>query len=153
MPAIFELSLTVAPGDIDPQGHVNNVQYLSWMQSAALAHSAAQGWPHEEYLRLGAGWVVRSHTIEYLRPAFEGERVVIATWVADMKRVTSLRRYRILRRPSDTGEPETVLATAATDWVFIDFTTRLPKRIPPELSRAFEIVDAGRVEQTGRNDH
>ena len=92
MPALFELPLRVTADDIDPLGHVNNIQYVKWMQTAALAHSAAQGWPHDEYVRLGAGWVVRSHTIEYLQPAYEGDEVVVVTWVADMKKVTSLRR-------------------------------------------------------------
>lgn len=55
-----------------------------------------------------------------------------------MKKVTSLRRYKIVRIG---GDRETLLALAATDWAFIDFTTRLPKRIPPEVSKAFEVLD------------
>ena len=65
-----------------------------------LAHSAAQGWPAERYHELGAGWVVRSHQIEYLRPAFAGESLVVRTWVAGFRKVTSLRRYKIIR-PAD----------------------------------------------------
>ncbi|MCY2964315.1 MAG: acyl-CoA thioesterase [Planctomycetota bacterium] len=142
MPAIYELPIQVALEDIDPLGHVNNVTYVQWMQSAALAHSAAQGWPHEAYVQLGAGWVVRSHTIEYLQPAYSGDSVVVVTWVADMKKVTSLRRYRIVRRTlRETGPHEALLATAATDWAFVDFKSRLPRRIAPEVSRSFEIVD------------
>lgn len=143
MPALFELPLRVTAADIDPLGHVNNIQYLKWMQSAALAHSAAQGWPHEEYVRLGAGWVVRSHTIEYLQPAYEGDEIVVVTWVADMKKVTSLRRYHIQRRqPRDDSGSRAVslLARAATDWAFVDYTSKLPRRIAPEVSRSFEIV-------------
>ena len=143
MPALFELPLRVTADDIDPLGHVNNIQYVKWMQTAALAHSAAQGWPHDEYVRLGAGWVVRSHTIEYLQPAYEGDEVVVVTWVADMKKVTSLRRYHIERhRPKDDGSGLAVslLARAATDWAFVDYTSKLPRRIAPEVSRSFEIV-------------
>ncbi|RPI87679.1 MAG: acyl-CoA thioesterase, partial [Planctomycetaceae bacterium] len=106
MPAVYELELIVDPDAIDPLGHVNNITYLQWMQSAALAHSAAQGWPHDAYVRLGAGWVVRSHTIEYLQPAYAGDRVIVRTWVADMKRATSRRGYRISRKRADAGEPE-----------------------------------------------
>jgi acyl-CoA thioesterase FadM len=29
---------------------------------------------------------------------------------------------------------------AETDWAFIDFATRLPKRIPPEIAGAFEVI-------------
>ena len=98
MPAIFEHPLVVAPEEIDRLGHVNNLVYLAWMQQAALAHSAAQGWPTERYEELGSGLVVRSHTIKYLQPAYQGEPVVVRTWVADMTKVSSTRRYKIVRR-------------------------------------------------------
>ena len=73
MPAVFEYPHTVAPQEIDILGHANNLAYVAWMQSAALAHSAAQGWPTDAYQRLGAGWVVRTHQITYRLPAFAGE--------------------------------------------------------------------------------
>ena len=59
MPEIYEHLHTVADHEIDALGHANNVAYVEWMQDAALAHSAAQGWPPEAYQSLGAGWVVR----------------------------------------------------------------------------------------------
>lgn len=137
MPAIFEHAHIVSDDDLDLLGHASNLSYLKWMQTAALAHSAAQGWPSEAYRQLGAGWVVRSHRIEYRQAAFGGDRIIVRTWVADMKKVTSLRRYDILR-PGERGE--TLLATAATDWAFIHYATGVPKRIPAEVSAAFEIV-------------
>jgi acyl-CoA thioester hydrolase len=140
MPAIFCYQHVVRDDEIDAViGHVNNLAYLKWMQSAAMAHSAAQGWPTEAYAKLGAGWVVRSHQIEYLRPAFPGDEIVVRTWVADFRKVTSLRRYEIVR---GEAEEETVLARAATDWAFIHFTTHQPRRIPPEVASSFEIVPA-----------
>jgi acyl-CoA thioester hydrolase len=136
MPAIFEHPLTVARDDLDLLDHASNVSYVKWMQDAALAHSAVQGWPTERYQSLGCGWVVRSHQIEYLQPALLGQELIVSTWVANMKKVTSLRRYRIVR-PSDN----VLVAQAATDWAFIHFATNQPKRIPPEVASAFEVVE------------
>lgn len=139
MPSVFEFPLRVSAADIDGViQHVNNLVYLKWMQSAAVAHSAAQGWPAERYQELGAGWVVRSHHIEYLQAAFADDEIVVRTWVANLKKVTSLRRFKIIRL---TDGKETVLAIAATDWAFIHFATHQPKRIPPEVSGAFEVVE------------
>jgi acyl-CoA thioester hydrolase len=138
MPAIHEYRHTVTDRDIDQLRHANNLSYLHWMQAAALEHSAAQGWPTEAYQALGAGWVVRSHHIDYLQPAFEGDSIVVRTWVADMKKVTSLRRYEILRPEADAS---VVLARAATDWAFVRFSTGVPQRIPPEVAGAFEVVE------------
>lgn len=137
MPAVFEHPHVVAPEEIDVLGHASNVAYITWMQAAALAHSAAQGWPGEAYQRLGQGWVVRSHQITYLRPALAGDELIVRTWVANFKRVTSLRRYEITRRTDGKS-----LATAATDWAFVNYATGLPARVPPEITSAFELFEA-----------
>lgn len=135
MPAVFEDQRVVAPEEIDELGHVNNIAYLRWTQRAAVRHSDAQGWTTADYKRLGQGWVVRSHTIEYLQPAYVGEQIVVRTWVADMKRVTSARRFVILR-PTDN----VILAEATTNWAFINFQTGNLCRIPVEVSSKFELV-------------
>ncbi len=136
MPDIFYHPHVIQADEIDGLGHANNVYYISWLQDAAVAHSTAQGWPGLRYHELGQGWVVRSHTIEYLLPAFAGDHVVVETWVATMKKVTSLRRYRIVR--SGDGA---LLAAAETNWAFVDFTTGRPVRIPAEVAGAFAVVE------------
>jgi acyl-CoA thioester hydrolase len=156
---VFHHEILVAESDIDSVGHVNNVVYVQWMQDAALAHSAALGWPARRYHELGAGWVARLHQIEYLLPAYPGDRVRVRTWVADMKKVTSLRKYEFTRlgfnsessslaplRNSEATETTNaakvvVLAVAHTNWAFIDFNTRTPKRIPPEIASAYSVVE------------
>jgi len=136
MPAVFEYCRAVRAEEIDPLGHANNVAYVEWMQAAALAHSAAQGWPGEKYRAVGHGWVVRAHSIEYLQPAVGGDEIVVRTWVATMRKATSLRRYRIVRK-SD----QALLATAETRWAFIDFATGQPMRIPREIADSFVVVE------------
>ena len=136
MPEIYEYHHTVGDEEIDALGHAGNVAYVEWMQAAAVAHSAAQGWPGETYRKLGSGWVVRSHAIEYHQPARAGDEIVVRTWVATMKKVTSLRRYRMVRRADDE-----LLATAETKWAFINYTTGQPARIPAEIAQAFQVVN------------
>lgn len=135
MPALFDYPHTVADDEIDEIGVASNVTYIRWMMRAATAHTEAQGWPTEAYLRRKCGWIVRSHHIEYRRPAVAGDRILVRTWVATMEAAASLRRYRILR-----AEGEELLATAETRWAFIDFSTRRPMRIPPDIAGAFEVV-------------
>jgi acyl-CoA thioester hydrolase len=135
MPRVYEYCHTVNHEEIDALGHVNNLAYLRWMQDAAVAHSEAQGWPTSRYLEFGAGWVVRSHAIEYFCPAFCGEQILVRTWVANFKKATSLRRYTIVR-PAD----QSLLAEAHTNWAFIGIERQVPRRIPAEISAAFELV-------------
>jgi len=135
MPAVFEFCLTVPEEAIDGQGHVNNLEYVRWMQEAAIAHSSAQGWTSERYRQLGAGWVVRSHKIEYLQAAFAGDPIVVYTWVADFRKVRSLRKYKIVRASDGT-----TLAKAETDWTFFAYENRVPRRVPAEVAAAFIVV-------------
>jgi len=136
MPAIYEHALTVTADEIDRLGHVNNLAYLAWMQAAALAHSAVQGWSTDRYQKLGLAWVVRSHQIKYLQPAYLEEAVIVRTWVAGMKRVSSLRNYKILR-----AADRALLASAATEWAFVDLASGTIKRIPAEVIEAFELSE------------
>ncbi|MCS7239415.1 MAG: acyl-CoA thioesterase [Thermoguttaceae bacterium] len=131
---IFVYKHVVRPEEIDPLGHASNVAYVQWMQDAAVAHSTALGWPGSRYMELGAGWVVRSHQIEYLHPARLGDTVVIRTWVASMERTRSLRRYEMFRQSDGR-----LLARAETLWAFIDFATGNVRRIPPEIAQAFPL--------------
>ncbi len=135
MPAIFRYAHVVTPADIDGQGHVNNLEYLRWMQHAAVEHSAAQGWDIARYREHDAGFVARSHTIEYLASAYEGDEVSVLTWVSDFQKVTSRRKYKVVRERDGA-----VLAVAETNWAFVTLSTGRPKRIPPDVSGAFEVV-------------
>ncbi len=136
MPAVFLQTRTVTPEDVDGQGHVNNLVYMHWIVDAAVAHSSTQGWTPRRYESTGIGWVAKTHTIEYLKPAYLGEPIEVHTWVAGFRKVSSVRRYRVLR-PSDGA----VLAVAETNWAFVTLSTGMPRRIPPEVSDAFEVVE------------
>jgi acyl-CoA thioester hydrolase len=137
---IYEHHLTVLPSDIDENDHANNLCYLRWMNEAALAHSAENGWNPQRYIDLGASWFARKHTIEYLSPAFEGDKLVVRTGVSDWHNFKSTRTYRILR--ISDGK---VIAKAETLWVFVNLSTGKPTRLPKEVADAFVVVEAGEV--------
>ena len=132
---IYSKRFAVPAEAIDVNRHVSNLAYVQWMQDIAIEHSAAAGWTMARYLELGAGWVVRSHFIEYLRPAFEGEWLSAHTWVPRFDQRTTPRRYLFLRE-SDRE----VTAQAETRWVFVDLTTGRRRPLPAELMDAFEVV-------------
>ena len=142
MPAVFQWSHTVTPDEIDGQGHVSNVEYLRWMQSAAVAHSAEQGWPTERYEEERSAWVVRTHFIAYRAPAFEGQNIRIETWVTGFEKITSLRKYRIHR-----DEDGMLLAVAETNWAYIGRKHGVPRRIPQELKDSFEPTSGPRDDE------
>jgi acyl-CoA thioester hydrolase len=137
MPAIYEYPVTVVESDIDAMNHANNLRYLAWAQAAASAHSLAQGWPLERYKQLGMGWVVRSHEIRYLMSAVLGDELVVRTWVSEFRRVSSFRKYKIIRL-----RDQALMAAATTEFAFIDFAKGAPTRIDPQVAADF-IVSSG----------
>jgi acyl-CoA thioester hydrolase len=136
MPPVFHHPIAVDQSAIDRMGHVNNLKYLSWMIDAAVAHSKAQGWSGDDHDRIGSGWVVRSHQIRYLQPAYAGEAITVVTWITAVKSARCQRRYKIVRR-SDRA----ILASAETEWAYISFASGAPIRVPKEVSSCFEVVD------------
>jgi acyl-CoA thioester hydrolase len=116
---------------IDENGHVNNVAYVQWMQDIAVEHYASIG--GVEAQGPDATWVVREHRIEYLLPAFEGEEIEIRTWVENIQRVRSLRKYEFVRRSDGK-----TLVKGETDWVFVDVKSGRPLAIPQEVVNVFK---------------
>lgn len=134
-PRVHLERFAVGSDAIDANRHVNNKEYLHWMEAIAIAHSAACGWPLERYVASGTSWFVKSHTVDYLVPAFEGDRLLAATWVASMETSSSWRRYAFLRE-SDRRP----VAFARTLWIHVDRARGRPKAIPGVLRDAFPIV-------------
>ena len=134
---VFSYEFTVPPEAMDENGHANNVNYVQWMQDVAVRHyEFLGGIPITQ--TLGLTWVVRSHLIEYLLPAFEGDRLEVRTWIANLRRVRSLRRYEFVRQPD--GQ---VLARGETDWVLVEASTGRPVSVPGEIAAVFPIRPDG----------
>ncbi len=131
--SVYRYKFPVSDDSIDANGHVNNVMYVRWMQEAAVRHFEALG--GTAYLQqLGATWVVRSHRIEYLAPAFASEEIQVSTWVANVRRVRSLRRYEFARAADDR-----LLVRGETEWVFVDAGDGRPILIPEQITRLFSM--------------
>jgi hypothetical protein len=60
------VELSVQPQDIDAYGHVNNSVYLTWLDQAAWAHSAALGVPLTQCMSSRRGMAAQRIEIDYL---------------------------------------------------------------------------------------
>ena len=132
VPDRHAIRLQVSPADIDALDHVSNLVYVRWILDVARAHSDARGLDQANYRALGGIFNVRRHEIDYLSPGRAGEEVEVATWVDPWKRAWCIRQTEITR-----VRDQTVLVRAATTWVFVDFSSGRPVRIPEEVRAAF----------------
>ncbi|WP_294952866.1 acyl-CoA thioesterase [Sulfurovum sp.] len=129
----FSYTFKVTKEDIDFNGHVNNVTYLSWMIDAATKHSQAVGSGYEKCLELGGTWVAKSHAIEYKKPAFENDELQMKTWIEEIGKIMSTRRYEITR-PDDGA----VILEGKTEWVFVNAKNMRPMKIPEGVIKGFK---------------
>ncbi len=132
MPLSHTRDFRVRYYECDAYGHVNQAQYLRYMQEAAFDASAAAGYDMARYDAMGRSWLIRETEIEYLHPVQYGDVVQVRTWVEDFRRIRSRRAYEFHLASSGVRA-----ARASTDWVFLDTATGHPAPIPPELIAAF----------------
>jgi acyl-CoA thioester hydrolase len=127
----FEITVSVMPGDIDEQNHVNNTVYLRWVQEVATAHWQAIA---SSEAQESIGWVVLRHEIDYRAPASLGDDVVLRTWVGKAARLT-FERFTEIRRSGD----DQLLSKARTLWCPINAKNGRPVRVPAEVRQQFSI--------------
>jgi acyl-CoA thioester hydrolase len=128
--SVYSKTFIIPESSIDENGHVNNVAYVQWMQDIAVEHYSSIGGVNAQ--GADATWVVREHRIEYLLPAFAGEEIEIRTWVENIRRVRSLRKYEFARKSDGK-----ILVKGETDWVFVDVNSGRPLAIPDEVVKIF----------------
>jgi acyl-CoA thioester hydrolase len=133
MDPVFRHRFVVPESAIDRNGHVNNVVFVQWMQDIAVQHFQSAG-GFAAIKAVNGGWVVRTHSVEYLAASFAGEEIEARTWIADFRKVRSLRRYEF-HRIRDSK----LLVRGETDWVFVDVTTGRPTAIPDNVKTLFAL--------------
>lgn len=128
-PLLFEMDLRVKAEHLDEMNHVNNVQYLQWVQDIAKAH-----WEHrsksewqEQY-----AWVALNHFIEYKKPAFLDDELILQTYVEEFNGVKSIRVVKFLNR-----QTKQLLAQARTEWCLLSRQSMRPTRVTELLAEKF----------------
>lgn len=141
---VFRHRFAVPAEAADQNGHVNNVVYVQWMQDTAIRHADACGGT-EAARTAGGAWLVRSHKVEYLSPAYPGDGIEAATWVAWFHRTRSLRQYRFTRVADGK-----LIVKGETEWVFVNTAAGRPVAVPESVKSCFPAVPHQNVPRENR---
>lgn len=115
--------------EIDDYQHVNNAEYVRWLDRCAWAHSAALGISVDDCKRMDRGMAVLRSQLEYLAPAFLDDAVTVATWITQSDgKLRCSRRFQIVA--AQTGK---TLVRATVDYVCLMLSTGRPVRMPPDF--------------------
>ncbi|MEQ3636233.1 MAG: acyl-CoA thioesterase [Thalassolituus sp.] len=133
---MHELTVTVPAEAIDVMGHVNNTEYLRFMEQIAWHHTTELGLGWDLYQRLNRGMVARHTEVDYLAPAFEGENLRIGTWIVQNDgRISITRRYQIVRESDSL-----TLLRGRTRWVCVALDSGKPRRMPVEFLQGYKVT-------------
>lgn len=126
----YSIDYLVVSDDIDELNHVNNIRYLEWVQDVSRDHwyEAIKGKiPPQKYI-----WVVASHHLEYFRPSFLNDNLIIETHVRDFDGKFSNRIVSV--KNSSTSK---LLFKSLTKWCLIEVSSKSTTDVTDEISSLF----------------
>jgi len=116
--------------DLDALQHVNNSNYVSYLEQAALDVAAAAGWDLGEQIAHGGYLRAVGHDLEYLDSALYGERIGITTWTTKLT-AESVERHTHLHR-GDADRP-LLHARSPYQWTSGQKATAMPPALRAAL--------------------
>ena len=140
-------------GDLDAMGHVNNVVFLRWIETARIAYwihvtgqktqpgaleKAEGAHPAGPGVVSGAliDMILARTEIDYRRPVNCGERLDVFVRTASIKRSSMVLEYSVTAR-SD----QKIVAEAKTVVVCYDYQMKRPKLVPANMKAAILALD------------
>jgi acyl-CoA thioester hydrolase len=112
--------------ECDSYGHVNNANYLNYLEFARYEFLKDAGFDYTNTVNLRYGVYIARIEIDYLRPAKTDDQLTIKTWPIKKGAVSGTLAQEILKG-------DDVLVKAKVTWAFVDTKTGMPVKIPKEL--------------------
>jgi acyl-CoA thioester hydrolase len=106
---------------------VNNANYLNYLEFARCEFLSDVGFDYPTMVKAGYGIYVARIEIEYKKPAFAGDELLIKSWPAKKGAVSGVIGHEIWRR-------DELLVNAKVTWAFVDSKGQ-PTKIPPEWDK------------------
>ncbi len=120
----FYQPIQVRYGDLDPQGHVNNARYLTYMEQARVAYVRHLGlWNGESFLTLGM--IMADAHVAFKAPILWGQSLRVGMRISRLGNKSMHSEYRI--EDADTGA---VLAEGSSVLVAYDYQAERTIPVP-----------------------
>lgn len=120
-----ECSLCVRSYECDGYDHVNNANYLNYLEYARHEFLKDIGFDFSKASRAGYGVYIARIEIDYKKPAFTDDKLIIKSRPVKKGAVSGVIAQEIWR-------DEDLIIDAKVTWAFVD-SKGAPAKIPPEL--------------------
>ncbi|GHU32761.1 thioesterase [Spirochaetia bacterium] len=123
----MECTFTVRTYECDSYGHVNNANYLNYLEYGRYEFLKSIDLNYEALVAAGFGIYIARIEIDYKKPAFPDETLIIRSWPEKKGAVSGTLAQQIWRG-------EDLIIDAHVTWAFV--TARgSPVKIPPEWNK------------------
>jgi acyl-CoA thioester hydrolase len=120
-----ECSLQVRTYECDSYGHVNNANYLNYLEFARYEYLKDIGFDYVKAVDAGYGVYIARIEIDYKKPAVTDDVLTIKT-LPIKKGAVSGTMSQVISRGED------ILIEAKVTWAFVNAKTGAPVKVPPE---------------------
>jgi acyl-CoA thioester hydrolase len=125
----FQYPIAVRYGDLDPQWHVNNTKFLTYIESARLHYLLALGlFDGRSFDKLP--FIVGDIHIRYLEPILPTDDVLVSMGVTRIGTKSLVMEYEVT-----SGDGQRLFATAETVMVAYDYFTKTSVPVSAELRK------------------
>jgi acyl-CoA thioester hydrolase len=123
----FYHPIEVRYGDLDPQGHVNNVSFLTYFEQARIHYLVNLALFSKQQSFLDVGIILADAHVTFLAPVLFGMEVRVGVRVAQLGNKSLNMEYEMLDAATNTA-----LATGSTVVVTFDYRKQTTIPIPDD---------------------
>lgn len=119
---VFEKEIIITPEFLDSNRHVNNVQYVIWVEMMAEAHwdILKDSTPYAEEV-----WFLSEHRLKYHQQVFLDDRLLMKTYPLPPEGIRQPRKVEFYKDGN-------LAVDSLTLWVLIDSESGKIKRLPED---------------------
>ena len=118
--------------ELDSFGHVNNANFLNYLEAARCDFLLAKGLGFQDFHTWKRFPLVTKATLEYKFPAVSDDRLLIKGWVSKHTATSFTLQYEIINESN-----QKLVLLAETVHVFVNGENNRPARIPEPFKNKF----------------
>ncbi len=127
----FWWPVTVRWGDMDAMGHVNNIMYLQYLESARVAYFETIGWPVHTESGARQSPVLVSQTFNYRRQVVYPDELEVGVTCREIRSRSFVLAYGVFRKGTDI-----LVGDGTSVAVWMDYPAGKAGEIPSALRDA-----------------
>ena len=133
-----QVKISLAWGEMDSYGHINNIYYLRYFETARIQYFQETGLIDSK-AKTGLGPILAQTTCKYHKPLTYPDQIVVGSKVKSMSKSSFVMEHLIV------SEKLGVVASGEGVIVMYDYNTSQKAELPLDIRAAIEKIEKGSI--------